>query len=133
MCGDPLGESEGPRDPAADYSSKAGDKIGSLGLGRRFSRDSVEFSAGQPFRFPRFSTAGIVQGESCVLQSHLTCSSGSPPVKPNPCDCSAASPSVDRRSFVKGMAAAAAIVLPGRVLQAGLYSGPSRTSAAETA
>ena len=31
------------------------------------------------------------------------------------------------------MAAAAAIVLPGRVLQAGLYSGPSRTSAAETA
>ena len=54
-------------------------------------------------------------------------------MKPNPCDCSAASPSVDRRSFVKGMAAAAAIVLPGRVLQAGLYSGPSRTSAAETA
>jgi hypothetical protein len=54
-------------------------------------------------------------------------------VKPNPCDCSAASLSVDRRSFVKGMAAAAALVLPGRALQAGLYSGPSRTSAAETA
>lgn len=54
-------------------------------------------------------------------------------MKPNPCDCSAASLSVDRRSFVKGMAAAAALVLPGRALQAGLYSGPSRTSAAETA
>lgn len=54
-------------------------------------------------------------------------------MKSDSCDCSAASPSVDRRSFVKGMAAAAAIVLPGRALQAGLYSGPSRTSAAETA
>ena len=54
-------------------------------------------------------------------------------MKSDSCGCSGNSPSVDRRSFVKGMAAAAAIVLPGRALQAGLYSGPSRTSAAETA
>ncbi|MFN4919511.1 MAG: DUF3500 domain-containing protein [Planctomyces sp.] len=54
-------------------------------------------------------------------------------MKPSQCDCSTARSAVDRRGFVKGLAAAAALVLPGRSLQAGLYSGPSRTSAAETA
>lgn len=41
---------------------------------------------------------------------------------------------VDRRSFVRAVAAAStAAALPGGSLQAGLFSGPSRTSAAETA
>lgn len=43
-------------------------------------------------------------------------------------------PEVNRRSFIRTAAAASsALLLPGSALQAGLYSGPSRTSAAETA
>lgn len=42
--------------------------------------------------------------------------------------------SVKRRSFIRNVAAASsALLLPERMLQAGLYSGPSRTSVAETA
>jgi hypothetical protein len=55
------------------------------------------------------------------------------PVKTSPA-CCADLPAVNRRSFVAAIAAASsALVLPGRAVQAGLFSGPSRTSAAETA
>jgi hypothetical protein len=55
------------------------------------------------------------------------------PVKNSP-DCCSDRPAVNRRSFVAAMAAASsAFVLPSRAIQAGLFSGPSRTSAAETA
>lgn len=41
---------------------------------------------------------------------------------------------VSRRSFVRAVAAASSLAaIPSRVLQAGLFAGPSRTSAAETA
>ena len=42
--------------------------------------------------------------------------------------------SVNRRSFVKAVAAASSLaMLPGRAFAAGLFAGPSRTSASETA
>ncbi len=42
--------------------------------------------------------------------------------------------SVNRRSFVKAVAAASSLaMLPGRTFAAGLFAGPSRTSASETA
>lgn len=52
------------------------------------------------------------------------------PVENSSCPCD----SVDRRSFVKAVAAAsAALLVPARGLSAALFTGPSRTSAAETA
>lgn len=51
-----------------------------------------------------------------------------------PSESHAKSVRVDRRAFTRAVAAASvAAALPGRALQAAVFSGPSRTSAAETA